>query len=136
MASPQTTASQWILCPRCHIANLAAGINCSSCGAALDPNAPPPKHPSGASPKQWVLFIGISAFLIGSAIWAGVSPHSIAAKMYGAFLPMVYFAALLYGFGRSFLRFRKRDVSGGILQCALTVLFALAMLPAILDLSR
>lgn len=80
--------------------------------------------------------VGISGFLIGSAIWAGLSPHGIAARMYGFFIPIIYGAVLLFGFGRSFLRFRNRDVSGGILQCALTILFGLAALPAILDITR
>lgn len=132
----QSREQQWILCPRCRIANPATSVYCNSCGAPLDPNAPPPRYPSGASPKQWMLIIGISGLLIGSAVWAGVSSNGIAAKIYAVYLPLLYCGVLLFGFGRSFLCFRRRDFSGGIVQCALTILFALAVLPAVLDLSQ
>jgi hypothetical protein len=48
----------------------------------------------------------------------------------------VYALGLLFGFGRAILCIRKRDFNGGILQCALTILFALAALPAVLDIDR
>lgn len=83
-----------------------------------------------------MLFIGILAFLIGSAIWAGVSPNSIAAKMYDSSIPIFYGLILIFGFTRAFLRFRKGDLSGGIMGVALTILIALAALPTVLDLDK
>jgi hypothetical protein len=136
MASAQSSEPQWITCPKCRIANLATSVYCSSCGAALDPNAPPPRYPSGASPRQWGLFLGIVGLLIGSAIWAAVSPNGFAAKIYGLSLPFLDCAVLLYGFGRAVLLLRRRDITGGVTGIALTILFALAALPAVLDFNR
>ncbi len=135
MSAPIDASSEWVACPHWHIANPSANINCDSCGATLSPGGLPP-NAGDAPTKHWVLFFGIMGLLIGSAIWAGMNPTGIAAKMYGAFLPIVYAATVLYGFGSSFLRFRKRDIDGGILQCALTLLFALAALPTVLDFNR
>lgn len=134
MASSQSTEQHWIVCPKCHIANLATNVRCDSCDAVLDPNATPRDDPGGVEPKHWLLFLGIIGFLIASAIWAGVEPNGIAAMMFGQSLPILYSAVLLYGFARAFLCFWKRDFSGGIVGCALTILFALAALPTVLDL--
>lgn len=136
MASSQSTEPQWIACPNCHIASLSTSVRCESCGAQLYPGSEAPGDPRSASPPQWALFIGILGFLIGTAIWAAISPNSIAARMYGASLPALYCVVLLYGFGRAFLRFRRRDFSGGFTGLALTILFALAALPAVLDFNR
>lgn len=128
--------TEWIPCPRCHIAQVAGSVRCASCGAALAANAPSLPHPSGASPWQWASIIGASVILIGSATWAGLAPGSVAALIYERAIPIVYVLFLLSCIARSVRLFRRGNVSGGIMVGAVTVLVALAILPAVVGSHR
>lgn len=87
---------------------------------------------SKAAARGLIAAIGISAFLIGSAVWAGLNPNGIAARAYDAALPFAYGVVLLIFVYRAFASFRRRDFSGGITVVAVTILVALALLPAII----
>jgi hypothetical protein len=65
-------------------------------------------------------------------VWAGLSPNGIAGRAYSTGIPFVYGVALLIGFSSAVQRFRKGDTTGGITTVAVTILFGLATLPAII----
>lgn len=86
---------------------------------------------SKAATPGLIAAIGISALLIGSAAWAGLRPDGVAGRAYEAAIPFVYGVVLLTFLSRAYASFRRRDFSGGITIVAVTILVALAMLPAI-----
>jgi hypothetical protein len=131
MTLPSATMTEWIPCPRCHVANIAGSLRCAACGAALGPNVQPLAHPSGASLWQWASIIGASVFLIGSALWAGLAPGSVAALIYERAIPVIYVLFLISLIARAVRLFRRGNLSGGIMVSAVTVLVALAILPAV-----
>ncbi len=87
---------------------------------------------SKAAAPGLIAVISISAFLIGSAVWAGLNPDGVAGRTYDAAIPFAYGAVLLTFVSRAIASFRRRDFSGGITVLAVTILIALALLPAII----
>ncbi|MEO6211876.1 MAG: hypothetical protein ABIQ10_17350 [Gemmatimonadaceae bacterium] len=87
---------------------------------------------SKAATARVIAIISISAFLIGSAVWAGLNPDGVAGRAYDAAIPFAYGAVLLTFMSRAFASFRRRDFSGGVTVVAVTILVALALLPAII----
>jgi hypothetical protein len=115
MTLPSATMTEWIPCPRCHVANIAGSLRCAACGAALGPDVQPLAHPSGASLWQW----------------AGLAPGSVAALIYERAIPVIYVLFLISLIARAVRLFRRGNLSGGIMVTAVTVLVALAILPAV-----
>jgi hypothetical protein len=130
MASP-APQEQWVLCPKCHIANIAGGY-CTLCGAWLTPDVPePPYGRSGASPRQWALIISLSAVLIGVPIYAAFSPTRVVDKMVAYGYPVAYGgSALAFAVGAVVL-FRKRQFATGITLSMFAILLCLLMMAAL-----